>query len=142
MDELLLRGLWNVNFGKAIFKADVQRSTVDLLAVVGVKDVAKGGTIRIKQVWNVLVNIVVVVGQSDKHVTSLESVEVIEDILLLKGVLVALSLLSGLVDQSSRFVEVGGGVHVLPERLSVLRVVASGEVLLTSVVVEWDTLSS
>lgn len=55
---------------------------------------------------------------------------------------VALSLLSGIVDFSGHLVEVSGGVHILPEGLSVSWVVATSVGLLRSIVVEWDTLSS
>ena len=47
--------------------------------------------------------------------------------------------LSSLVDGSGHLVDVRVGVHSLPERLSVLRVIATGIGLLGSVVVEGDT---
>jgi len=50
-----------------------------------------------------------------------------------------LGVLSSLVDRGSHFIADGGGVHILPERFSVLGVVASGIVLLRAIVVEWNT---
>jgi len=86
-----------------------------------------------------LVDIVIAIGKGNEHVTSLESIQVVKNVLLLKWMFVALSLLSSLVNLSSHLVEGGLGVHILPKGLSVVWIVTSRVALLTTVVVEWDT---
>lgn len=49
--------------------------------------------------------------------------------------------LSSSVDLGSHGVDWGAGVHVLPERLSVVWIITTGVVLFRTVVVEWNTSS-
>lgn len=50
-----------------------------------------------------------------------------------------LHVVSGSDDGLDEFVEGAGGVHVVPQDLSIVGVVSSTEPLLTSVVHEWNT---
>jgi hypothetical protein len=113
-----------------------------LLAVFTIIDAANSGSIGPWEVWNGVLNLVVAVGQGNKHVSSSEGIEVIHDILLSNGVVIRRSGVSGSVDSSGHLVDVRVGVHVLPEGLSILRVVTTGVSLLGTVVVEWDSSTS
>jgi len=121
---------------------DVDVASLDGLAVViRVEDVADLSSVCKWSVWNSLVNGVATVGEGDKEVSSSEGIEVVELVLFFESVVPDLMSLSGLVDGSGHLVDVGVGVHGLPERLSVLWVIATGISLLGSVVVEGDTSS-
>ena len=125
-----------------VVKLDVHLSTVDLLAVVLIENIADGSSIRPWKVWNIVLNIVIAVGQSDEQVTSSEGVEVVGGVFLLERLFVTFSLFSSLVDSSGLLIKVRAGVHVLPERLSIVWIVTTGIGLLTTVVVEWNTSGS
>jgi hypothetical protein len=48
---------------------------------------------------------------------------------------------SSSVDLGGHLIDIGVGVHVLPERLSVLWIVSSRVVLFRTIVIEWDASS-
>jgi len=79
------------------------------------------------------------VGQGNEHVSSGESVEVVEDVFLSKIAVIRFGCLSSIVNSSGHLVNVRVGVHVLPERLSVLWVVTTSVGLLRAIVIEWNT---
>jgi len=117
-------------------------SAGDIWAVVLIEDIANGGSITPWQVLNIVFNIVVAVRQGNEHVSSSVSIEIVSGVFLLKRLLVALSLLSSIVYKSGLLVKIRISIHILPERLSILRIVTTRVSLFTSIVVERNTPSS
>jgi len=114
---------------------------LDSLTVSGwVEDVANLLTIRECSVWHLDALVVVRVGGGDKELASLEGVEIVLDISLFVWMIPNGLVLSSTVDGSGHLVDVRVGVHVLPQRLSVSWIVATTVLLLTTIVVEWNTL--
>jgi len=136
-------GLWNVDLRLTIGKEDIDLSTLDSLAVSGwVEDVADLLAVAEGSVWHLNVLVVVGVGDGDEEFASLEAVEIVSDISLLKFMIPHRHSLPGFVDGSGHLVDIRVGVHALPEGLSIMRVIATSISLLTTVVVEWNTLGS
>lgn len=133
----------NIDFGLSIRKSDINITTGDSLAIrIGVEDVANSGTVS---EWGVRYSdllLVVGIGGGYKEFTSGEGVEVVSNVLFLDGMLPNFLGLSSLVDLGGHFVNVRVGVHILPQRLSVLRIVATSVGLLRSIVVEGDSSES
>ena len=80
-----------------------------------------------------------VVGEGNEELTTGESEEAGIDVALNVGMVPDLGCLALGVDLSDELVEIGGRVHVLPERLTVLGIVSASVVLLGTVVGEGDT---
>jgi len=107
--------LWKVNLHFSVGEGDIDLSTRDLLAVrIWVENVTDGGSFGPGGSWREL-NLVVAVGQSNEEISSVEGIDVVENVLLLKWVSPDLLRLSGLVDLGGHLVNVGVGVHILPE---------------------------
>jgi hypothetical protein len=114
-------------------------ATIDLLAIVRVEDVANGLALGEGVVVDEEVLRVVWVGQANKELTARKSVEVLGSVSFDPLLVPDLRVLALSVDLGDDLVETAVGVHVLPERLAVLGVVATTVVLLSTVVDEWDT---
>ena len=153
MDELNLggvcedlggqRALGNVDLGLAVVEVDVDTSARNLLAVCGWGiDVANGFALSEGVVGDLTRLSVAAVRESNKELTSGEGKEVVIDVSLDLLVVPDLAGLSLSVGSGNHLVEVGIRLHVLPERLSVVGVVATGVVLLSAVVGEGDTAGS
>ena len=82
------------------------------------------------------------VGKGDKELTTGVRVEVVVGITLDLLLFPDLAGLSLSVDGADHLVEIGAGVHILPERLTVLGVGAAAVVLLSTVVGEGNTTGS
>lgn len=136
-------GLWNVDLGLTVLQVHVHLAVLHRLAVRRwVEDVANLLSVAEGRVWYLDVLVIVRVRRGHEELASLETVEVVRDIALFEWVVPDLLGFSGTVDGSCHLVDVRVGVHVLPEGLSVLWVSATAVSLLTTIVVEWDTLSS
>lgn len=136
-------GLWDVDLGLSVLEVDVDAAVLNCLAVSRwEEDVADLLSIREGSVGHGDLLIVVRVGRGYEELASLESIEVVLDVSFLEGVRPDLLGLAGLVDGGGHLVDVRGGVHILPEGLSVVGVVAAGVGLLTAIVVERDALPS
>jgi len=130
----------DVDLGLTVVKPDIN-ATVDSLAVSGgVEDVADVSTVGEWLIGDGSVLLVSGVGESNQEFTTGEGVEVVIRVSLDVLLFPDLVCLSGSVDLTDLLVEVAGGVHVLPERLTVLGIVATTVVLLTTVVDERNTL--
>jgi len=136
----LKRRFWNVNLVLTVIQSDINGFVGDSLAIaVWVEDVADSSSVSPWGVWNGNLLLIVRVGQSNEHVSSGESVEVVKDVFLLEIAVIRFGALSSLVNFSGHLVNVRVGVHVLPERFSVLRVVTTSVGLLRTIVIEWNT---
>ena len=82
------------------------------------------------------------VGQSDEELTTREGIEVVVDVSLDLLLVPDSTGLSLSVNSGDSLVEVSVCLHVLPERLSVVGVVAASVVLLRAVIGEGDSASS
>lgn len=132
----------DVDLGLTVVKPDIN-ATVDSLAVSGgVEDVADVSTVGEWLIGDGSVLLVSGVGESNQEFTTGEGVEVVIRVSLDVLLFPDLVCLSGSVDLTDLLVEVAGGVHVLPERLTVLGIIATTVVLLTTVVDERNTLGS
>ena len=81
------------------------------------------------------------VGEGNKEVTSVIGIDVIGNPLLILSVVPDAVSFSGSVDLCGHLIDVRIGVHVLPERLSVVWIVSTSVVLFGTIVVEWNTSS-
>lgn len=134
--------LGDVDLGLTVLEVDINGFILDSLAVSGrVEDVANLLAIFKGCVWHLNALVIVSVCGGHKELTSLEGVEVVSDISLLEWMVPDSHVLSSTVDGSGHLVDVRVGVHVLPQRLSISWVVATTVLLLTTIVVEWNTLS-
>jgi hypothetical protein len=131
-------GLGHVNLRLTVVELDLH-ATVDLLAVRRVEDVADGLSLGEGVVGDLVVLSVVRVSQTHKEFTTRERVEVLGSVSLDPLLVPDLRLLALSVDLGDDLVETAVGVHVLPERLAVLGVVATTVVLFSTVVNEWNT---
>ena len=129
------------NLGFSVVKHEVQLSVLDSLAILGwVEDVANNGAIR---PWSVWLNVdIASVRQANEEVTSWERVDIVKHVSFLKVVAPNLVSFSCLVDGSSHLVDVWTSVERVPHDLSVLGIVASSELLLRPIIIEWDSRSS
>lgn len=82
------------------------------------------------------------IGESDQELSSGEGVETIVSVAFDLLLVPDLGVLPVLIDLSDLLVERTLGVEITPQRLSVLGVVTSSEVLLRTVVDEWDSSTS
>lgn len=80
------------------------------------------------------------IGQGNQEFTTREGIEVVIRVSLDVILFPDLVGLSGRVDSADLLVEIAGGVHVLPEGLTVLGIVTTTVILLTTVVNERNTL--
>ena len=127
--------LRNVDFGLSVGKVDVDAAR-DLLAVrSGVEDVADSLTL-IEWMVSDLALLSTRVGESDKELATRVGVEGVVGVALDLLLVPDLRGLALGVDLGDDLIEVRGGVHVLPERLTVVGVVATSIVLLSTVVGE------
>jgi len=83
--------------------------------------------------------LIVGVGQGDEHISSGESIETVGDVFLSEIAVIRFGTLSEPVNFSGHLVNISVGVHVLPERLSVLWVVTTSVGLLRAIIIEWNT---
>jgi len=114
------------------------------LAISGwIEDVAHSGSFAGKSLsrWLELL-IVCRVGQSNEEVTSVVSVDIVGNPFLILTVVPDLVSLSGSVNLLSHLINIRVGVHVLPERFSIVWIVTTSVVLFRTIVIEWDTSSS
>lgn len=103
----LNRGFWNVNLVLSVGQSDINCLVGNSLAIaVWVEDVADSSSVSPWGVWNGNLLLIVGVGQSNEHVTSGESVEVVKDVFLLEIVVIRLGALSSLVNFSGHLVNV------------------------------------
>ena len=127
--------LRNVDFGLSVGKVDVDAAR-DLLAVrSGVENVADSLTL-IEWMVSDLALLSTRVGESDKELATRVGVEGVVGVALDLLLVPDLRGLALGVDLGDDLIEVRGGVHVLPERLTVVGVVATSIVLLSTVVGE------
>ena len=137
---LLNGALWDVDLVLSVHQSDINGLVGDSLAVaIWVENIADSSSVSPWGIWNSDLLLIVRVGQGNEHITSGESVEVVEDVFLLEIVVERLGSLSGFVNSGGHLVDVRVGVHILPERFSVLWVVTTSVSLLGTIVIEWDT---
>ena len=134
--------LGHIDLALMVLESNVNLSTVHLLAVLVVEDVADRGAVSKWCLRDVNVDAVILVGKANEECATGESVEVVKNVLLLERVAPDLGVLPRLVDLGGGLVDVAGGVHVLPQGLAVLWVIATRVGLLGTVVVERNTTSS
>lgn len=82
------------------------------------------------------------VGKSNEELATGEGVEVLGSVALYPILFPNGTLFTLSIDLGDDLVKITGGVHVLPKRLAVCRVVATRVILLSTVVNEWDTETS
>ena len=128
-------GLGNVDFGLSVGKVDVDAAR-DLLAVrSGVEDVADSLTL-IEWMVSDLALLTTRVGEGNEELATRVGVEGVVGVALDLLLVPDLRGLALGIDLGDDLIEVRGGVHVLPERLTVVGVVATSIVLLSTVVGE------
>lgn len=114
------------------------------MAVSGwIEDVAYSGSFAGKSLsrWLELL-IVSRVGQSNEEVTSVVSIDIVGNPFLILAVVPDLVSLSGSVNLLSHLINIRVGVHILPERFSVVWIITTSVVLFRTIIVEWNTSSS
>lgn len=137
--EVSKLALWNIDLALTSGEVDIN-STLNSLAVRSwVEDVADGLAFLEWSVSHLDFLISTLVSEGNEEFTAGEGVEVLFDVSLDELLVPDLTGLTLGMDLSDLLVKIGASVHVLPERLSVLRVVSTGIVLLGSVVREGDT---
>jgi len=117
-------------------------SALDLDAVGGVENVADSVAIVEGMVGHLALLLIFRIGESDQELSSGEGVEAIVSVAFDLLLVPDLGVLPVLIDLSDLLVKRTLGVEITPQRLSVLGVVTSSEVLLRTVVDEWDSSAS
>ena len=104
---LLKRRFWNVDLVLSVVQSYINCLVGDSLAVaIWVEDVADSSSVTPWGVWNGNLLLIVGVGQGNEHVSSGESVEVVEDVFLLEIAVIGLGALSSIVNSSGHLVNV------------------------------------
>lgn len=137
--EISKLALWDVDLALSTGEEDID-STLNSLAVRSwEEDVADGIAILEWSVSHLDFLVVTLVSEGDEEFTAGEGVEVVLDVSLNEVLIPDFTGLTLGMDLSDLLVKIRAGVHVLPERLTVLGIVSAGIVLLRSVVCEGDT---
>ena len=132
-------GLRDKDLSLSVVQSNV-KSILNCNTISSVKDVANSLTITERLVGNVALLLTFrLISKSNKELASSKSQESVVSVCFSILVIPDLGILSCSVDFSNLLVKSRLSIEVSPERLSVLRVVTSSEVLLRSVVNEWNT---
>ncbi len=110
-------------------------------AVALVKGIANLLALLIGHVWHLNVNVLIVVGCDNEHVSETVGEKVIHNISLDIVRVPSLSRLSSLVNSGHKLIHVTLRIHLIPKTLTVCWIVATAESLLISIVEEWDASS-
>jgi hypothetical protein len=136
-------GAWDVNLGFSAIESDVEFTTGDALLIRRwVEDVANFCTLVGETLSRWLERYIVSgVGQSNEEVSSVVSVNIVENVFFFLWMIPNLMSFSSSVNFGGHLIDIIVGVHVLPEGFSVVWIITPGIVLFRTVVVEWNTSS-
>jgi len=132
-------GLRYEHFDLTVVKVKTQDAILDGHAVSCIEDVAENFALTEASIGDVSMNLTIdIVGETDKELSTSESVNLVINPLFSKGGVNNTLCVSRLVEGLGEFEEICRPIEVSPHDLSVVGVVATCETLLTSVVEEGD----
>jgi hypothetical protein len=126
----------------SVVESHLETVALNLKTVSRVENVADSLAIAERVVSHLTLLLVFGISQCNKELSSRECVEVVVNIVFLEALVPDLGALPSLVDLGDLLVKRRLSVEVVPEYLSVVRVITSAVVLFGPIVDEWDTSAS